>query len=52
MATESTGEAELRLFFSVVQPNVSVVAYLEDVDCTAMFPNENKRPEVMYITVS
>ncbi|KAL4116994.1 hypothetical protein PRIC2_012444 [Phytophthora ramorum] len=48
--TEITGEAELRLFFSVDQPDVNLVAYLEDVDYTAPFPNENKRPGVTYIT--
>ncbi|CAH0481246.1 unnamed protein product [Peronospora belbahrii] len=48
--TEITGEAELRLFFSVDQPDVNFVAYLEDVDSTAPFPNENKRPGVTYIT--
>ncbi|KAG7394589.1 hypothetical protein PHYBOEH_004975 [Phytophthora boehmeriae] len=48
--TEITGEAELRLFFSVDQPNVNLVAYLEDVDYTPPFPNENKRPGVTYIT--
>ncbi|CEG48998.1 serine esterase [Plasmopara halstedii] len=48
--TEITGEAELRLFFSVDQRNVSLVAYLEDVDHTSHFPNENKRPGVTYMT--
>ncbi|KAG2822841.1 hypothetical protein PC111_g10472 [Phytophthora cactorum] len=32
------------------QPDVNLVAYLEDVDYTAPFPNENKRPGVTYIT--
>uniref|UniRef100_M4BXE7 Xaa-Pro dipeptidyl-peptidase C-terminal domain-containing protein n=1 Tax=Hyaloperonospora arabidopsidis (strain Emoy2) TaxID=559515 RepID=M4BXE7_HYAAE len=48
--TEITGEAELRLFFSVDQSAVNLVAYLEDVDFTAPFPNENKRPGVTYMT--
>ncbi|RLN52405.1 hypothetical protein BBJ28_00024072, partial [Nothophytophthora sp. Chile5] len=48
--TELTGEAELRLFFSVDQPDVNLVAYLEDVDYTPPFKNENKRPGVTYIT--
>ncbi|TDH73777.1 hypothetical protein CCR75_007800 [Bremia lactucae] len=48
--TEITGEAELRIFFSVDHSNVSLVAYLEDVDLTAPFPNENKRPGVTYMT--
>ncbi|CAI5737881.1 unnamed protein product [Hyaloperonospora brassicae] len=48
--TEVTGEAELRLFFSVNQSAVNLVAYLEDVDLTAPFPNENKRSGVTYIT--
>ncbi|CAI5710996.1 unnamed protein product [Peronospora effusa] len=47
---EITGEAELRLFFSVDQPDVNLVAYLEDVDYTAPFPNENKRSGTTYIT--
>jgi predicted acyl esterase len=34
----------------VDQPDVNLVAYLEDVDYTAPFPNENKRPGVTYIT--
>uniref|UniRef100_A0AAV1TWT0 Xaa-Pro dipeptidyl-peptidase C-terminal domain-containing protein n=1 Tax=Peronospora matthiolae TaxID=2874970 RepID=A0AAV1TWT0_9STRA len=48
--TEITGEAELRLYFSANQSAVNLVAYLEDVDFTAPFPNENKRPGVTYIT--
>lgn len=48
--TEITGNAELRLFFAVDQSHVNLVAYLEDVDYTAPFPNENKRPGVTYIT--
>lgn len=48
--TEITGEAELRLYFSVDKPDVNLVAYLEDVDYTPPFPNENKRPGVTYIT--
>ncbi|KAI9909142.1 hypothetical protein PsorP6_014475 [Peronosclerospora sorghi] len=48
--TEITGEAELRLYFSVDHPDINLVAYLEDVDNTAPFPNENKRPGITYIT--
>lgn len=48
--TELTGEAELRLFFSVDRPDVKLVAYLEDVDYTPPFPNENKRRGVTYVT--
>ncbi|GLE03559.1 hypothetical protein PINS_up012461 [Pythium insidiosum] len=47
---EITGEVELRVFFSVDRPNVNLVAYLEDVDHTMAFKNENKRPGVTYIT--
>lgn len=47
---EMTGEAELRLFFSVDQPNVNLVAYLEDVDDTPPFKNEYKRAGMTYIT--
>lgn len=48
--TELTGEATLRLFFSVDRPAVRLVAYLEDVDYQVPFPNENKRRGVTYVT--
>lgn len=48
--SEMTGEVELRLFFSVDEPNVNLVAYLEDVDYKPVFKNENKRRGVTYIT--
>lgn len=48
--TEITGEVELRVFFSVDKPAVNLVAFLEDVDFTPAFPNENKRPGITYMT--
>lgn len=48
--TEITGSPTLRLFFSVDKPVVNLVAYLEDVDYTPPFQNENKRRGVTYIT--
>ncbi|KAG2986925.1 hypothetical protein PC118_g7575 [Phytophthora cactorum] len=41
---------ELKDVHFLDQPDVNLVAYLEDVDYTAPFPNENKRPGVTYIT--
>jgi predicted acyl esterase len=48
--SEIVGEAELNLFFSIDQPNVHLFAYLEDVDLTPAFSNENKRKGITYIT--
>lgn len=47
---EITGDAELRVFFSVDAPDVALIAYLEDVDYTLAGHGEKQRRGVTYIT--
>lgn len=47
---EITGEIALRFYFSVDQPHINLAAYIEDIDETPLFKNENKRFGSTYVT--
>lgn len=48
---EFTGDAEIKLYFSVDKPDVAIYAYLEDLDDTSIFKKDAiKRVGATYIT--
>nr|CCA26968.1 serine protease family S15 putative [Albugo laibachii Nc14] len=47
---EVTGEITLRFFFSINREHINLAAYIEDIDETLPFKNENKRVGSTYVT--